>query len=65
MMGRYSVMLSLLALVAGCAGLPGAVKPIEQAFAPAYVQTPMVRAHICGRDDVAPAGRLVLAKADG
>jgi hypothetical protein len=53
MMGGRSVMLSFMTVVAGCAGLPGAVKPIEQAFAPAFVQAPMVRARVCGRNDVA------------
>jgi hypothetical protein len=53
MMGRRSLMLSLLALAAGCAGLPGAVKPVGQPFAPAYVKAPVVRARVCGREDVA------------
>src|SRR4051812_25886419 len=53
MMGGRSVMLSLVVLVAGCAGLPGAVKPSGEPFAPAYVRAPIVRARVCGRDDVA------------
>ncbi len=55
MMGRRSLIVSVpvLVLVAGCAGLPGAVKPIEQPFAPAYVRAPVVRARVCGRADVA------------
>jgi len=53
MMGGRVLTLVLLSLVAGCAGLPGAVKAIPQPYTPAYVQAPVVQARVCGRDDVA------------
>jgi len=56
MMGRGVVMVSVVALVAGCAGLPGAVKPVEEPFAPAFVRAPMVHARVCGRDVPLPDG---------
>jgi len=56
MMGGRSLILSLVVLTAGCAGLPGAVKPVEQPFAPAYALAPVVRAPVCGRDVALPEG---------
>jgi hypothetical protein len=48
---------SLALVVAGCAGLPGAVQPVSQTLAARPVSAPVVRARICGRAGIAlPAG---------
>ncbi len=51
-----STLVALLA--ASCAGLPGAVRPVEQAYAPLTSTTAaVVQTRLCGRDGVAlPAG---------
>jgi hypothetical protein len=44
---------SLIGLAAACAGFPGAVRPVNQSFAPASVRVAVVRTRICDRESVA------------
>ncbi|HEY2387805.1 MAG TPA: hypothetical protein VGK30_12650 [Candidatus Binatia bacterium] len=50
---RILVVVAALALtLSACADLPGAVRPVSQSYAPS-VSSPVVRARVCGRNDVA------------